>query len=129
MKYEYNQSLNINLDDIPETTTEPIQPGHYPVRIEKAELRDSKTGSGQYIYIMYRLLEDRRVAFSIFNIINKSPQAVEIAKIQLGSLMRAIGLERLDQPEELIGNELTIKITIKQNEYGTFNQVTAWKSL
>lgn len=55
-----------------------------------------------------------RVIFQAVNIRNQSQKAEEIGRQQLGEIMRAIGLARVEDTDQLIGGQLCIKIKIKQ---------------
>ena len=64
------------------------------------------------------------------NIKNPSPKAEEIGRQQLGEIMRAIGLARIDNTDQLIGKSLSIKLEVKLSEqYGDGNEVKGFKAL
>jgi hypothetical protein len=70
------------------------------------------------------------VVFSIVNIKNKSPEAENIGRQQLGSIMRAVGLTRVDDTDQLIGGRLMIKVTIRKQEgYDPTNDVRGYKAI
>lgn len=126
----------INLDDLPESSGDgefkPLPAGWYSATINKAELKPTKDGTGQYIAIRYDITgptHQGRVVFGNVNIRNKSEKAEEIGRAQLGDIMRAIGLKQVSDTDQLIGGSLQIKLDIKTDEqYGTRNEVKGFKT-
>jgi hypothetical protein len=123
-----------NLDDLPESQSyDPIPAGEYAAEIKTAELRDTKSGNGKYLAIGYSITDQQyngRMVFGNLNIRNANPKAEEIGRQQLGLLMRAIGLKRLQDSDQLIGGCLKIKVVIKKDdEYGDRNEIKSWKPL
>lgn len=111
---------------------EPLPAGWYPVEIASAELRDTKAGTGKYMSVGYRVTGDAyggRVVFGNINLRNPNPKAEEIGRQQLGDLMRAVGLARLTDTDELIGMVCQIKLAVRKDEqYGDSNDVKAHKA-
>jgi hypothetical protein len=61
---------------------------------------------------------------------NPNPKAEEIGRQQLGDIMRAGGLSRLEDTDQLIGINLTIKVTIRNDpNYGKSNEIKAYRSV
>lgn len=126
----------INLEDLPESNNtgefQPLPAGWYSATINKAELKPTKDGTGQYIAIRYDITgptHQGRVVFGNLNIRNKSEKAEEIGRAQLGDIMRAIGLKQVSDTDQLIGGSLQIKLDVKTDEqYGTRNEVKAYKA-
>jgi hypothetical protein len=126
----------INLEDLPESTGDgefkPLPAGWYNSTINKAELKATKDGTGQYIAIRYDITgptHQGRVVFGNVNIRNKSEKAEEIGRAQLGDIMRALGLKQVTDTDQLIGGALQIKLDIKTDEqYGTRNEVKGYKA-
>ena len=111
--------LDISLSDLPESTGgayDPLPAGWYTAMIAGADLQATKDGSGQYIKIKYSITgpsHQGRVVFGNLNIKNQSAKAEEIGRSQLGELMRAIGLARVQDTDQLIGGNLSIKLDIR----------------
>ena len=126
----------INLEDLPESNNtgefQPLPAGWYNATINKAELKATKDGTGQYIAIRYDIIgptHQGRVVFGNVNIRNKSEKAEEIGRAQLGDIMRAIGLKQVSDTDQLIGGALQIKLDVKTDEqYGTRNEVKGFKA-
>lgn len=110
---------SFGVDDLPQSDRnyELIPEGWYNVSITKAELGNTKSGTGQKIDIRYDITgptQQGRVIFQAVNIRNQSQKAEEIGRQQLGEIMRAIGLARVEDTDQLVGATLQIKIKIKQ---------------
>ena len=112
---------------------EPLPAGWYTCTISQAELKATKAGNGQYIKLRYDITgpsHQGRVVFGNLNIKNANPKAEEIGRQQLGEIMRAIGLAKVTDTDQLIGGEISIKLDIKQDaQYGASNEVRGFKSM
>jgi hypothetical protein len=111
----------ISLDDLPESTGDgefkPLPAGWYSATINKASLEPTKDGTGTKISIRYDITgptHQGRVVFGNLNIKNKSHKAEEIGRAQLGELMRALGLAKLTDTDQLVGGSLSIKLDIRE---------------
>ena len=127
--------MPINVNELPESNNsfDPLPAGWYQANIKGSELKDTKSGTGQYIAVQYDILgptHQGRVVFGNLNIRNPNPKAEEIGRQQLGELMRAIGLNTVQDTDELIGGQLMIKLAIKKSEeYGDSNEIKGYKAL
>lgn len=105
-------------DDLPEGRSYDLIPeGWYTVTITKADLNATKAGNGTKIDMRYDIMgpsQQGRVMFDTINIRNPNAKAEEIGRQQLGEIMRAIGLARVEDTDQLIGASLQIKIKIRQ---------------
>jgi hypothetical protein len=113
---------------------DPVPPGWYTASITQAELKPTKDGSGQYIKLRYDITgpaHQGRVVFGNLNIKNASAKAEEIGRQQLGDLMRAIGLAKVTDTDQLIGGQLQINLTVKPatDQYAAGNEVKGFKAL
>ena len=90
-------------------------------------------GNGQYIKMRYDITgptHQGRVVFSNLNIKNPNVKAEEIGRQQLGDIMRAIGLAKVVDTDNLIGKQIGIKVSIKDDpKYGLGNEVKGFKSV
>ena len=122
-------------DDMPvsEKSYEPLPSGWYTASITAAELKNTKAGTGQYIAIRYDIIgptHQGRIVFGNLNIRNPNATAEGIGRQQLGEIMRAIGIAKVADTDELIGGQLSIKIAIKVSEqYGDQNEVKGFKAI
>ena len=131
-----NLGETFEVSSLPQGNTgnfDPLPPGWYSATMSAAEIKNTKTGTGQYIALRYDITgptHQGRVVFGNLNIRNASPKAEEIGRQQLGDICRAIGLARVGDTDQLIGNSLMIKLDIEKSEqYGDKNQVKGFKPI
>lgn len=128
-------SQSFNVSDLPESSKNfsPLPAGWYTATISEAEIKQTKAGTGEYISIKYSITgptHEGRGIYGNLNIKNPTPKAEEIGRQQLGEIMRAIGLARIDNTDQLIGKSLSIKLEVKLSEqYGDGNEVKGFKAL
>jgi hypothetical protein len=127
--------------DMPESRSYDIIPaGWYDATITKADVNPTKNGTGQKIDIRYDITgptQQGRVMFGSVNIRNQSVKAEEIGRQQLADIMRAIGLERITDSDQLIGAPICIKVKIKepseQDKAAGYtearNEIGGWKTV
>lgn len=113
---------------------EPIPPGKYPVEIVASELLQTKAGDGQYLKFTFSILDGEyagRYIWSNINIDNPSPKAVEIAEHELASIIKACGLESIEETEELHGIPIMGRVKIKpaQGPYEASNTISGFKPI
>ena len=119
--------------ELPQSTGyySPLPDGWYMAAIHSATIKNTKAGNGQFIAVRYDITgptHQGRVVYSNINIKNQSSVAEEIGRQALGSIMRAIGLARLDDTDQLIGGALQIKLTTTKSEgYEPSNEVRGYK--
>jgi hypothetical protein len=124
-----------NADDFVTTNNfDPLPEGWYNVAIAGAEVKNTKAGNGQYIAIKYTVTgptHQGRVVFGNLNIKNPNPRAEEIGRQQLGDLMRAVGLAKIKDTDQLIGGNLAIKLTVKpaDGQYDASNDIKGFKAI
>ena len=125
-----------NIDDLPQGSTgtfEPLPEGWYTATINGAEIKTTKAGTGQYIAVQYGITgpsHQGRVVFGNINVKNPNPKAEEIGRRQLGNLMRAIGLTKVSDTDQLIGGTLSIRLSVRlSEEYGNSNDVQSFKAI
>ena len=122
-------------DSLPEGRSYDLLPdGWYTATITKADLNLTKAGNGQKIDVRYDITgptHQGRVVFGALNIRNPSQKAEEIGRQQLGEIMRAVGLAKVEDTDELIGKTLQIKIKTKpaENGYEARNEVSGFKAV
>jgi hypothetical protein len=128
-----NEEFNVN--ELPQGNGnfEPLPAGWYTATISQSELKDTKAGNGQYIKLRYDITgpsHQGRVVFGNLNIKNANPKAEEIGRQQLGDIMRAIGLAKVTDTDQLIGGQIAIKLEVKEDaQYGASNEVKGFKSV
>jgi hypothetical protein len=128
-------SQSFDAADLPQSTSsyDPLPAGWYSATINQAEVRPTKDGRGEYIRVRYDITgptHQGRVVFGNLNIKNASTKAEEIGRQQLGEIMRAIGLSRVTDTDQLIGGQLSIKLDIRPatEQYAAQNEVRGFKA-
>lgn len=130
-----NLGETFRADDLPQDSGgfEPIPAGEYQVRISEADIKATKSGTGQYINMRLDVIgptHSGRVVWAKLNIRNQNPKAEEIGRQQLGSVMRALGLSGLQDTDQLVGGMMTVKVSIREDEqWGAQNDVKAYKAI
>jgi hypothetical protein len=128
-----DQTFEADAMPVSEKSYEPLPAGWYTASITGAELKNTKAGTGQYIAIRYDIIgpsHQGRIVFGNLNIRNPNPKAEEIGRQQLGEVMRAIGIAKVQDTDELIGGQLSIKVDIRSSEqYGDQNEVKGFKAI
>ena len=122
-----------NVDSMPKSTSnfEPLPEGWYNATITGAEVKTTNAGTGKYISCKYTITgptHQGRVVFGNLNIKNPSTKAEEIGRQQLGEIMRAIGLAKVQDTDQLIGGNLGIKLTVKTGDYAG-NEIRGYRAL
>ena len=111
---------------------EPLPDGWYDVTIGGCEIKETKAGTGKYLHVRYDVTGPShagRVVFGNLNIRNQNPKAEEIGRQQLGELMDSVGIGKLSDTDQLIGNRLKVKLSTRRSEqYGDSNEVRGWKA-
>ncbi len=111
----------------------PLPAGDYTTQITGAELKTTKSGTGQYIKVELTVVGDDfqgRKVWGNINIKNDSEKAEEIGRAQLNQLMSAIGLEKLEDTNQLVGKDVTIKLKVKEatEQWPANNEIKAYKA-
>jgi len=113
----YNAATNRNL----------LPAGWMDGYIESAEIRDTKSGTGQYIYVVWRTLDGQHLVYDRINIKNANPVAVDIGLRTLGAIARALGMESIDDTEQLNGREIAARLAIEEaGEWPARNVIKAY---
>lgn len=94
----------------------PLAPGKYNVIISDASVKQTKSGTGQYLSIQFTVTgeqgRDRRV-WTNLNLVNPNPVAVEIAQKDLANICTAAGIKGLlTDEQQLLGKALVIKVAV-----------------
>ena len=116
------------------TTVEPakpfelLPPGKYVVQIVASELRPTKDGQGQLLWLELDVLEGPlagRKVFDRLNLVNPNPQTVEIAQRTLSAICHATGRLQLQDSEELHLIPMLVDVTIQppKNGYSESNKL------
>jgi hypothetical protein len=112
----------------PTTPYELLPIGKYRAQIVESEMRVTKNGMGQFLWVMLDILEGEykgRKIFDQLNLVNPNPTTVEIAQRALSAICHATGKLQVGDSEELHLVPMTIQVKIRppKNGYGESNAI------
>ena len=112
----------------PTTPYELLPAGKYRAQIVESEMRVTKNGMGQFLWLMLDILEGEHKGRKIFdqlNLVNANPTTVEIAQRKLSAICHATGKMHVSDSEELHLIPMTIQVKVKppKNGYGESNAI------
>ena len=110
----------------PNKPFEPLPPGRYVAQIVNSEMRPTKDGMGQLLWLELDVLEGAcagRKLFDRLNLINNNPTTVEIAQRTLSAICHAVGKMQVDDSEQLhlIPLIADVKVQPPKNGYDAQN--------
>jgi len=105
--------------------------GWYKVMAERAEIKQTKSGTGSYINIQYTIIGENckgRKVFGMITLTNQNDTAVDIGKHELSAFGRSIGLEKITDSAQLLKRPLQIRLKIENSDkYGEQNRVNGYR--
>jgi hypothetical protein len=112
----------------------PLPAGPYEVEVTNSEVKDTKNGNGCYLSLELTVLGPTgagRKVWANITLRNANAQAESIGQAQLSSLCRAVGIQRLEDSDQLFQKVLRVrlKVTPPQGNYQAKNEVTAYEAL
>jgi Protein of unknown function (DUF669) len=111
----------------PNAPLEALPPGDYKVQILQSEMRVTKAGTGQMLWLDMEVLEgpdQGRHVYDQLNLINPNPTAEEIAQRTLSAICHAVGKLQVSDSEELHFLPMVVKVAVQPNGY---NEVKGYK--
>lgn len=108
--------------------------GEYVAALVKSDPKDAKSGNGnRYINCEFEVQDGEfqgRRFWTLLNLWNSNPTAVDIAQRELNSIMHACGKLRVSDTEELHGIPMIVRLSIKTDaKYGDKNEVKSYKPM
>ena len=112
----------------PTTAHELLPAGKYSAQIVESEMRVTKNGMGQFLWLMLDIMDGPHTGRKIFdqlNLVNPNPTTVEIAQRALSAICHATGRMHVSDSEELhlIPMRIQVKIKPPKNGYGESNAI------
>lgn len=126
-----NLGFQLQVDPNAAKNYELVKPGWYPATVHEAEMKMTNAGNGQYVQVRYNL-DNGRVVFGNFNVVNPNPKAEEIGRQQLNDLAVAIGITGVvHDTDQLINGRCEVKVSIKEAKdgYEAQNEVKGFRAL
>jgi len=129
----YGGGFDTQRDDAA-TGFDPIPAGWYPMHIDAAEVKATKSGTGKFLRLELEIVGEKfagRKLFPNITLQNPSAKAVEIGMRELAALGQACGLLQMQDSSEIVGKTISARVKIRaaQGDYGADNEVTAYKPL
>lgn len=112
-----------------------MPPDWYPAEVSNSEKLESNKNAGNFYWKMEFKINQGKYAgrkiWTNLNLINKSPQAVEIAQRELTSICKACRKGPIEDTAELHGKYLMVKLGIEPAtpKYPEKNTVTGYKPM
>tara|TARA_B100000609_G_C16817547_1_gene234165 strand:- start:10 stop:480 length:471 start_codon:yes stop_codon:yes gene_type:complete len=103
----------------PSQDFEPIPAGKYLAVITESESKPTKNGSGEYLQLTFQILDGPykgRCVWARLNLKNPNPTAVHIARQELSSICRAVGVMQPNDSVELHNIPLVITVKLKKRD-------------
>ena len=129
-------SFDFDASSVPTTEKnfEVLAPGWYTASISGAEVKATKSGTGQYLRVEYTISGPTgagRKVWSNYNVRNENPKAESIGREQLAELCRCVGLARVNDTDQLLGAHVSVKLKVREasNGYDAQNEVQGHKAL
>jgi hypothetical protein len=98
---------------------EMLPPGKYPVQIEKVEVRETRAGTGSYLWLEMNVFDGPQAGRKIWanlNLDNPNEKAVKIARKELSAILYAVELVNITHPDQLIGKWLYVSVRVKNDQ-------------
>lgn len=94
-----------------------IPAGQYLAIIEASEIKPTKAGTGSYLMFTFQIIEGKykgRKQWARLNLDNPNQQAVDIARSELSSICRAVGVMTPGDSGDLHDLPLMIKVAVEK---------------
>lgn len=99
---------------------EPLPAGLYSVEITNSEVKALKSGNGTGLTVEFTVIDPaqfaRRKVWAQLNIQHSNAQAEQIGQSQLSALCRAVGIEVLEDSDQLFQRILRIRTKIRPGD-------------
>ncbi len=125
---------NFDTNSVPPAEAFEVLPaGWYPVKIDNAEVKDTKRNDGKILSLEMTVIGDKfsgRKLWPRINLQNPSQKATEIGMRELAGLGLACGLATISDSSEFIDKDLEVKVKVRAEEgREPDNQIVAYRTL
>jgi hypothetical protein len=133
MDFKTDENYEDGANDFGKSNFSLLEKGVYRFVIGKAEIKQTKAGDGNYLNLMFQVVEgdrEKTCIFKMFMLSSPKQVAVEIGKKQLAGLTKALSIAHLTDEQSLIGKECWGEVYISKgkNGYPDSNDISAFKS-
>ena len=109
----------IQIEERPSTSYGPLPAGEYEMMIVKSETKSTKAGNGHYLELEMHVISGEhsgRRHWERLNLDNPNAQAVKIAQESLAKLCNALGLDEVNDSEELHDRPFIAEVGIDKKD-------------
>jgi hypothetical protein len=108
-----------------------VPPGKYVVNIVDSDMRPTKDGNGQYLWLEMHImagLETGRRVYDRLNLINNNETTVKIAQQTLSQICHAIGIMSVSDSEQLHARRMVVDVRVEPGKgaYRDSNRIVAY---
>jgi hypothetical protein len=129
-----------NLGNFDATQVAPNEPfevipgGKYPVQIVQSEMRPTKDGGGQYLWLEEEIIDGEykgRKLWDRLNLTNNNAHAVEIAQRTLSAICHAVGQLHVTDSEALHFKPMiaTVRVKPAKGDYDASNEIRGYEPM
>ena len=122
--------LNFNASEVApqQSGYEPRPAGEYTMQVVNSDLRTTKSGTGQYLWLEFDILSGpvRGKFFERLNLFNDNAKAVDIANRQLSAICNAIGIVSLQDSEQLHMKPIKVVLKISESKDGSLQNTAKY---
>lgn len=110
-----------------------IPAGKYKVQITDSDMKPTKDGNGQYLWLEMEILDGEyhgRKLWDRLNLVNPNQQAVEIAQRNLSALCHATGKLHVSDSQDLhfIPVVASVKVRPAKGDYDASNEIRGYEA-
>lgn len=118
----------MGLFDASEVSTTGVDNGDHVIVVDDAEVKETKSGTGEYINIRWKVEANGNTFYQMYNIKNDNKKAVDIGLGQLKKMMLAAGAEpKAASVDELIGLRVLARLENKEDDFGEKIVIKSYK--
>ena len=122
--------LNFNASEVApqQSGYEPRPAGEYTMQVVNSDMRTTKSGTGQYLWLEFDILSGpvRGKFFERLNLFNYNAKAVDIANRQLSAICNAIGIVSLQDSEQLHMKPIKVVLKISESKDGSLQNTAKY---
>ena len=111
---------NFNANEVePNTDFDPIPAGKYLAVITESQMKPTKSSNGSYLELTFQVIEGEfknRLLWARLNLDNPNATAVQIARSELSSICRAIGVMTPNDSAELHNLPMVLSVKCKKRD-------------
>lgn len=110
-----------------------VPPGKYAAQIMLSDMRPTKDGTGQYLYLELQILEGPEQGKKLFerlNLINGNETTVRIAQQTLSQICHAVGVMSVSDSEQLHARRMIVDVRVEPGKgaYRDSNRIVSYSS-